>query len=191
MIEISDYVEKGSEEVKTLIRGQQTRFMRGESFYHTVLNELSDGTRNNETQLTYLDAFEQALGVFREGTVALRDKMDVLTLEQRSGFDPSPELQGKIDAAVFFSNRYALHFAGQVGLALLDTERAEVENRFTFGTEYDQSKDRDDLTGKLAKVATDDLNRVLKDKTDAELKDTLQAVLLKVAFSRKVMIKLK
>lgn len=92
-------------------------------------------------------------------------------------------LQRQISDLIFFSNRYALYFAGQVGLALLDSEPAKVENRFSFGTKYDSSKDRDDLTSRLAKVVQEDFSRIVGDKTshqeklsDEDLKYTLEAV---------------
>jgi len=93
------------------------------------------------------------------------------------------ELQKQITDAVMFSNRYALYFAGQVGLALLDSEAADVKNMFSFGKKNDASTDRDYLTAELARVATRDLTRVVDEKkakdqevTKDDLKYTLESI---------------
>ncbi|MEK6845460.1 MAG: hypothetical protein AABY26_01770, partial [Nanoarchaeota archaeon] len=183
-----------------------------ENLYRLVVDELSNGTRSNKEQLGYLEVLEQTLGVFRVAALELRKEMDVLTLEQRLGMHlqivppekkkegtgdnehddgkvlpladkETQSLQRQISDLIFFSNRYALYFAGQVGLALLNSEPAKVENRFSFGTKYDSSKDRDDLTSRLAKVVQEDFSRIIVDKKsrqeklgDEDLKYTLEAV---------------
>jgi AAA+ superfamily predicted ATPase len=93
-------------------------------------------------------------------------------------------LKEQITEAVSFSNRYALYFAGQVGLAMLDSEKAkDIEERFFFGKEYEAMQDNDILTRVVAETATNDLVRVIakeKDKkteiTDAHLKYTLECI---------------
>lgn len=185
-------------------------FRAPETLYTTVLRELSQGTRNTMAQVEYLQVYEKAVAVFRATALELRKYMDVLTLEQRQGAqlkaledhrlslkggnrenDSLREeemaveaLQGQITDAVFFSNRYALCFAGNVGLSMLNSEKADIANLFSFGTEKDKSTDRDDLTRELARVAAGDLKRVVDDKaahkeqvTDDELKHTLTAIL--------------
>src|SRR3989344_4820057 len=151
------------------------------SLYRGVLGALADGTRNTPAQITMLDAYEQAVGVFRAAALGLRTDMDVLTMEQRLSVQrqalaaqptlatpPTAEaagairteidgLQRELTDTVFFSNRYALAFAGHVGLAVLGTDPVQTENRFTFGTNHDASTDRDTLTAKLAEQAAADL----------------------------------
>ena len=101
------------------------------------------------------------------------------------------DLKTQINDAIFFSNRYALCFAGYVGLGLLGTDHAPVENFFSFGTTYDKSKDRDDLTSRLARMAMQDMLRInqeqekipqesndpqsLQTKSDTILKEILQS----------------
>lgn len=155
----------------------------GASLYRTVLGELAEGTRNTAEQIAMLDGYEKAVAVFRAAALGLRTDMDVLTLEQRLGAQrqalaaqvalatPTAEatgtlrteiegLQRELTDTVFFSNRYALAFAGQVGLAALGAEQVKTENRFTFGANYDASTDRDALAAKLAEQAAADLTRV-------------------------------
>ena len=43
------------------------------NLYLAVVSELSSGTRNTENQIKYLQAYETALGVFRETALKLRD----------------------------------------------------------------------------------------------------------------------
>ena len=93
------------------------------------------------------------------------------------------ELQTKISEGIFFSNRLALSFAGSVGLALLNEEKADIKKMFSFGTLHDASKDRDELTKQLATVAMQDvldicstLEKERRTLDDSVLKDTLQAI---------------
>ncbi len=170
---------------------------RQKTFYSTIIEEISNGTRNTPAQVSYTQAFEGSLAVFRAAALELRKGMDILTLEQKlksievEAQNPEADkknseivaLKKEIADAIFFSNRYALYFAGQVGLALLDSNRAEeVKTLFTFGAKNDISKNRDDLTTDLARVTTKDLITVLSDKkakredvSDDDIKYVLEA----------------
>ena len=93
------------------------------------------------------------------------------------------ELQTKISDGIFFSNRFALHFAGYVGLALLGEEKADIKKMFSFGTLHDASKERDELTKQLAAAAAADvlgicasLEKEKRTLDDSVLKDTFQAI---------------
>ena len=153
-----------------------------QSLYHAVLAELAEDTRNTVKEVALLETYERALGVFRAAALELRTQMDVLTLEQRLEAQRSAleqhralqnpnvgeiaalateqnDLQRQITDVIFFSNRYALAFAGAVGLALLDEKPAETKSLFSFGAD-DGSKDRDALTMHLAKTAATDLLRM-------------------------------
>ncbi len=81
------------------------------------------------------------------------------------------ELKRHITEAVMFSNRYALYFAGHVGLALLNSEKADVKNRFSFGTKWDASTERDELTSMLVRVAIRDLQRVIRDSRGSKARN--------------------
>ncbi len=197
-IVLDSYVKEELNKVRGIIAGSPRN-----GLYDTVISRLSNGTRNSPAQIEYLGAYEQAVGVFRAAALELRKAMDVLTLEQRLGAqnaslhraktempktslreeqEVADGLQKEISDAVFFSNRYALCFAGHVGLSLLNSERAQIKNQFSFGTAYDASTDRDVLSGMLANVARDDLLRVIGDKSrgskpnDDDLKFTLEAI---------------
>src|SRR3989338_5322677 len=96
------------------------------------------------------------------------------------------ELQGRSSLleAIKLSNRYALFFAGHVGLALLNSEKqADIKSQFTFGPMQDGSKDKEEHTATLVKCNSDDLVRVLEAKrkqegkvNDDDLRGTLEAV---------------
>jgi hypothetical protein len=157
--------------------------------YNIVLEELAHGRRNPSDEIKSLDAYENSLSVFRVSALELRKAMDVMSLEQRldslrkvlvenAGLEVSSadtdvkpakieRLQLNISEAVQFSNRYALYFAGHVGLGLLDMKPAQIESSLNFGARLDGSKDRDGLTSTLVGMASDDLARVI-----AELKAT-------------------
>lgn len=189
--------------------GAGARVLPKKSLYYVVLGELSQDTRNTSAQIQYLDTFECALSVFRTAALELRTIMDVLTLEQRLGAQQQAAkaqeqqpassekpaavtfasvkeedgLQKQITDAIVFSNRYALAFAGHVGLALLESEPGDIINRFSFGTKYDASKDRDELAALLVKTAAADFLRICSSKrekkespTDDDLKYTLEAI---------------
>ncbi len=202
------------------LSGSTSTTFGSSTLYQVILDELSLGTRNTPTQLELIDAYENAVSIFRTTALALRTEMDTLTLEQKlsaltvtkeklqelriGGVESSGDVNGgvvenkknqrikhadedelakQITEAVFFSNRYALYFAGQVGLAMLNSEKANIKNLFTFGGKSDASQDRDDLTRKLAGTVAEDLQRVLGDKSsrqeklgDEDLKYTLEAV---------------
>lgn len=166
---------------------------RGVSLYDVVVQELSDGTRNTPAQLRYLDAYEQALAVFRAAAYQLRLEMDVLGLEQRlearqnaaSQDNESPDaLRKRITDAIVFSNRYGLFLAGNIGLSLLGLDkRADIQNQATFGAQQDAGKDKEEHTSMLARQGISDLTRVLAERrkqpspvTDDDLKYTLEAV---------------
>ena len=154
----------------------------GETLYTVTLNHVANGTRNTPAQLDYLGAYETALAVFRTAGKELRKAMDVLTLEQLLGAQGAPNeaLQQQINDATFYSNRYALAFAGEVGLALMSAEPSTTTQLFSFGTANDKSKETDTLTAKLAATATKDLydvtrSRIVKKETvnDDDLKEVL------------------
>ncbi len=181
------------------------------TFYEAVLDKLSDKTRNTPEQIQYLEAYEMAVSVFRAAAYTLREQMDVLTLEHRletqrialedlrakrqgpvsertlkadeKKYHALEELQSQITDAVFFSNRYALFFAGQVGLQLLNSEKKDVQNLFAFGPEHDDSQDTDFLAKTLAQYAIDGFLKISTDTaqrqqkpSEKELKDTLACV---------------
>ncbi len=208
-MELDKLVEPEIPLVRKIIAGE-TR-IRSQNLYDAVVRELSEGTRNTPEQLSYLGAYETAVAIFRAAALEIRKFMDVMTLEQRLdahiqtlrdyeaakasvGAAPKQEddgegkngyeegLRNKITDAIFFSNRYALHFAGQVGLEMLGMGNADVKSRAFFGSS-DTSTDRDGLTARLATDAADDLRRVIAGKrkageqtTDETLKVTMQMI---------------
>lgn len=202
-ISLDEQVSLELNQVKNIIKitdagiAGKARARQAKTFYNTIIEEVSDGTRNTATQIEYAQAFEKALAVFRTASLELRKNMDVLTLEQKlksleieaqsSEIDKKDSeigtLKKEVTDAVFFSNRYALYFAGYVGLSLLDSSiAAEVKTLFTFGAKNDVSKNRDDLTSDLVRVATKDLATVLSDKkakqeqiSDEDVKYVLEA----------------
>src|SRR3989344_4549440 len=207
-ITLDKYVADEIPEVKKIIKnsyqGQQAASSfskyKSRSIYTSVVESLSDGTRNTGDQLNYFEAFEKALAVFRTSSLELRKAMNILTLEQRfeaqKSFggeistpvmekqkDEMKGLEREIADSIFFSNRYALYMAGNVGLSLLKSEMADVKNTFSFGNAYDISKDRDSLTKWLGQVANEDFIRITSEKTakgdkikDEDLKYTLEAI---------------
>ncbi len=212
IIELDQQVEDEVRKVKEIISAipkdrVQSRIARismgGETLYSLTLEKLSDNTRNTPAQLEYLNAFEIAASVFRAASLELRKGMDILALEQRYGAqldareeraairengtggdeEENDNLRKRIVDGIFLSNRYALRFAGEVGLTLLGSEKADVKNRFSFGTKYDGSKERDELTAQLSRVAAVDLERVIEDKrsrkeevVDEDIKYTLEGI---------------
>lgn len=188
-IDLDASVSAETESVKRIISratngSVSVRISKNTLLYVSVVELLSDNTRNTEAQIKYLSAYEQALGVFRSAALEIRKEIDVLSLEQRCDAQGGSEtLKKQIQDAIFFSNRYALFFAGHVGLALLEGQPADITNQFSFGTKHDASKDRDELTDQLAQIATSDLVRICGDKrkrseqvSDDDLKYTLEAV---------------
>lgn len=171
------------------------------NLYNAVVDSLSKGTMNSSQQVEYLDAFHNATALFRVTSLKLREKMDILTLEQllqaqiRSGVEREElELNGDADPledeedkesitkritnGVMLSNRYALGFAGQVGLALLEEDPAGIDTVYNF-EKRDATKDRDGQTEMLAKSTTHKLLAVVRGEdqlTDEHLKNTLKAV---------------
>ncbi len=172
-----------------------SRVAKGRTLYTAIVDELSAGSRNTEPQIAYLRAFEEAVACFRAASLQLRTEMDVLTLEgrlavqQRSVRETSPAtptteidpLKKKITDAVFFSNRYALYFAGHIGLALLNSERASTETLFTFTPEHDASQNRDELSTLLSRETLRAFTKVVGGKkeqplTDEDLKYSLEGM---------------
>jgi len=122
--------------------------------------------------------------------------MDILTLEQRlasqqqylsrasdnyianSGENEKRvvfELEAEISDAIFFSNSYALYFAGHVGLSLLGSEKADIKNAFYFGGDYNNSKDTYKLTRILSKFASRDIiKNVSEKKNEAKIKQMIK-----------------
>ncbi|MBT5271823.1 AAA family ATPase [Candidatus Woesearchaeota archaeon] len=76
-------------------------------------------------------------------------------------------LQKQITDAIFFSNRYALYFAGKVGLELLGEEKADVESILQFGSRLEGSKKRDELIAYLIKDTIISLGDIIGDKKAA------------------------
>ena len=163
LIELEEMVKNDLPNVRKIIAnpsGMQTA-IKPVNLYTLVADKLSDQTRLTSEQLSYLDAYEQALSVFRNSARELRTVTDTITLEQRinarnysmSG-KSSVQLQGlqsKLADAIMFSNRYALYFAGHVGLSLLGSEVAGINKLKLFGPEYDTSNDNDKLSRAIAK----------------------------------------
>lgn len=220
---LDERVGKDLPEVKKLISKAAIE-ESGENLYQTTIDLLSDSTRSNQNQLSYLESYEKAVSVFREASLSLRQAMDTQTLVERLGVLeealkekmprartvdatrtrlnlPTVEetqtetkdedktqrdtLKEQITEAVSFSNRYALYFAGQVGLALLNGEKAkEIDGtRFFFGTKYDAVEDRNGLASLLAASTTKGLAKYVEDKksqklevNDDDLKHSLECV---------------
>jgi len=210
-INLDNQVESELEKVKQTISETTSskapkRLQMGDTFYTAIVKEFSEGTRNTPEQIDYIEAFEKAVTIFKTASVALRTEMDILTLEQRLGAlkqgieqrenitqaqkktyenaeKEKDELQQQIIDAIFFSNRYALYFAGQVGLALLNAEKADIKNIPSFGTKYDASKESSKLVSLLAEMVTKDIERIASDKkskgekvADDDLRYTLECV---------------
>jgi hypothetical protein len=206
-IDLNADVEKERTKTRELVR--DTLSIQGKTrrnLYTSVVDELSDRTRSNPSQIGYLDVYETALSVFRTSALKLREEIDELTLEERLaglvraietpetvlGAEASAlagrkseadNLREEITGVNLFSNRYALYFAGQVGLALLGSEKTESKLRFSFGSELDSSTRRDNLTGKLADMAAVDFYTVIKARKDVgekpsddDLKITLENI---------------
>ncbi len=206
-ISLDSYVAADGKKVKEIIRdgagaarggGQALAKMgRTGSIYAEVVTLFSDNTRNTPSQIRYLEAYETALGVFRASALELRKAMDILTLEQRLAIQtPAAESQKalpgtasenpltrEINDAIFLSNRYALFLAGQVGLALLNSQPATTAKKFSFGSDYDASKDRDLLTAQLAETARGDIAKIVADRKgrdetpgDEDIQYSLEAI---------------
>ena len=158
-----------------------------ETLYKVVNRELRDDTRLSDDQNKYLSIFETATAVFRTAAVDLRKAMDVYTLEERlnaknaAAKDETDPLRREIADSIMFSNRYALAFAGHVGLNLLGVEPATVDSLYSFD-KLDPSKDQEQQTAMLARRAVTDFNTALEARkknppvTDEDLKDTLAAM---------------
>ena len=168
------------------------------NIYTEVIENLGDGARNNQIQIEYLSAFETALGIFRQASTEIRRKMDIVSLEQRLetqeanlkerfGDAKIPQeiylsamtLGNEISDAVHFSNKYALAFAGKVGLAMLGSKDAMGEKIFQFEDKQRASKERDELTSVLARIAAIDFKNILsevQERNDDVLKHTLEAI---------------
>lgn len=192
------YIPEEVERVKKIIKGMP------KSLYAKVIELFSEGTRNSHTQIEYLMTYETAIATFRAAALEIRKSMDILTLEQRleaqrslarDESEPSKSLlvskakneneslSQEITDAIFFSNRYALYFAGNVGLSLLNEQSAEITKSFSFGTKYDASKDRDTQTTGLVTLAVTDLENIAQGKrkkeekiSDDDIKYTLEAI---------------
>lgn len=186
---LDSVVKEDLPRVQEILRDTQQK-PAATTLYHGILQYFSEGKRNTPEQLRYLDVYEQALAVFRASALELRKAMDVRTLEQRLAVQKnalqalhhmrasvsSPlssqdadseeitELAREITDAVFFSNRYALSFAGNVGLALLGGKQSPVSTMIGLGKEYDASTDRDFLTGELTNMASSHLFQQSKEK---------------------------
>ena len=70
-----------------------------------------------------LRAFEQTISARAADAAGCRDE------SARN----AAALQAEISNIIFFSNRYALHFAGNVGLALLKSGQADEKSMLSFG----------------------------------------------------------
>ncbi len=195
IILLDDRVNEDLVTVKKIIGGSNSGNdhprinMLAQSIYKTVLDTFSGVLRNSLSQIEYLSAYEAALAVFRSATLELRTVMDVLTLEQRLAARnegvinaENDELKRQVNDAIMFSNRYALFFAGHVGLALLNTSPSASEVMHSFGS-YEASKDRDMLAGMIARQNNDDLIKVILERkkepgviSDEDLKLSLETI---------------
>lgn len=199
-LKLDDLIVQDASEVRRIIADrsptERNRLsVKSRPLYEVVVTELSKGTRNTGDQIKYLETFETTLGVFRAASYSLRKEMNILGLEQTLGARESLKkeisgetgsqdaLIGEISDAVLFSNRYALAFAGNVGLALLGAKKADVQSLFSFGTKYDRGKDKNDHTYFLADLASNSLTNILFEKrtrqdeiSDNDFHDTLQSV---------------
>lgn len=177
---------------------QSQNYQPTDSLYRFILKNIAENTRNTAQQLTYFEAYERALAVFRLGSVELRKEMDIITLEQRLAAQESIRVQrglpqlGKekeplyreVSDAIFFSNRYALAFAGHVGLAFLGSKPLQDMKKLgTFGEQYDSMPDKDVLTARLTQMNRADLAQRLKERqaqnekmTDADLKEMFEGI---------------
>ncbi|MBU0666200.1 MAG: AAA family ATPase [Nanoarchaeota archaeon] len=204
-----DVQKELTEKIKELIRDSNPEINPSMSsfkdlkknLYSTIREELSNDTRNTDEQLQYLNIFETAISVFKTAAPKIREAMDLDTLDhvlasQKNATKglmekdkeedkeiPEFELKKDISDAEFFSNRYALHFAGELGLALLNEKKSKTKNRFSFGTDYDTSRKVDALTKKLSVQTMGDLSTIIEDLkkenkkiTDDDLKKTLTSV---------------
>lgn len=124
--------------------------LRRETRRTTRLEEIKARLNGNET------------GTNGRETTETAGKPEAKKYEERTRRE---ELKEQITEAVSFSNRYALYFAGQVGLALLNGEKAgEIDDRYFFGTEYEAMEDRDMLASHLALSGINGLKRTIADK---------------------------
>jgi hypothetical protein len=177
-------VETDAKPIKKLISEEK---FNGKNLYSATVDLLAGGTRSTPDQLNYLAIYEQAVSVFREASIGLRTAMDTQTMHERIGVleqilgttsRPSPLtktaspsekdsagektkrelLTEQLTEAATFSNSYALYFAGEVGLALLDSQKQEaVKDRFFFGTKNQSLENKDVLSGMLAYTTTQHL----------------------------------
>ncbi len=174
---LNDAIGEDIEKVQSIIAKtkidihKQPALPQADSLYELIFEHFSKKMKSSFDQFTCLDAYEKAAAVFRVTAVELRKEMDLLNLENRllsqkedlirNGLeedtkdskkkeDERPDLQRKITDAIFFSNRYALYFAGQVGLSFLNSEKTERKQKLVL-SEYDSSKANDKITELLTK----------------------------------------
>lgn len=150
----------------------QERLNKISPVYSVVLSEFADDTRNSHDQVNYLEIFEKTLGIFKETSIGLRREMDIVALEHKINSiisnqkerDEKAEVErdyseyGKdLDEAIFLSNKYALAFAGYVGLAMLESEMDDTKIKAFF--ENGASKKSEELICGLAGKFSADLER--------------------------------
>jgi hypothetical protein len=154
----------------------------GENLYNAIVSRLSHNTRLTAAQVSYLEGYEYVLGVFKAASVELRREMDILGLEQRldslvhsmksrnhvpdEAKSEAARLQNSINEGIFFSNRYALFYAGLCGLALIEEDRADTKLKLSFGTEYDSSQDSSNLVKLISEKSVDIFRSVVHDTPD-------------------------
>ncbi len=194
------------------------RVIGNSNIYSNIIKEISESTRNTAEQVSYLDAYEKALGIFRATSLELRDYIDIRSLKEKLGalnysvngkakdvinLDDfieeirqipkddkikieSDMLVEQIANAIYFTNRYALYFAGLVGLELLNSKKPDVIKRFAFGNKYESSVNRDKLTSLLTDMTNESLIQTINDekKEGHKITDNVLKNMLEVEFAR-------
>ncbi|HLP79596.1 MAG TPA: ATP-binding protein [Acidobacteriota bacterium] len=158
-----------------------------QSAYALVNKELANGTRITVPQVQILDVYEQALGIFQQSTQTLRKNMDVGSLELRLTATHDQTTQDKPSAtradyvtSVQLANKYALAFAGHVGLSMLNRPLSATNDIYAFDADMSFSRDDETLTQNLVKQTQADMTKwFAKVRADGEkpsdeaLKDVL------------------
>ncbi|MDO8556712.1 MAG: AAA family ATPase [Nanoarchaeota archaeon] len=201
-ITLDQYIPEEQKKVQEVIRDTapvrtpKGRFFDRDNLYLLTTKAFSRDTRNTPAQIQTLDVYERALAIFRTAAKELRTDMTIVNLEEKlASYQQTRREQGQpiedaetqrqqtaINEAIFFSNRYALAFAGYVGLTLLGKEPVDIQSMHTFGT-LNTSKDRDKHTEQLAAAAYSDITRIVEEyKTrrelpqDEQLQETFQCI---------------
>lgn len=181
-----------------LMRNIEDKFsLENLELYKSVLANFSNNTRNTPQQMKCLDAYEHSLAIFIEASASIRKIMDIKTYEQKlEGLKVTfqennngsisetikaeqektlVQLEKDISDAKIFANRYALYIAGEMGLALLGTEKSNINITHYVGSKYDNDNNSSELIGKLTEYAAKTLKKQIDDVKTAniEITDTL------------------